>query len=672
LGIEIAAYLLVLASGLLIARDLFLPGTLLSGDNVTHLAEIQALYQKILPEQSWWSGWYEGDFAGYPLLVYQYPLGKWMVALAAMIPGIEIVWAYKIILFFSWLLPVLVIIRMLARRGYAFPVILVVSLLYLSCFDSLLFSLAGMWNQYLSAGIFLIALGSILKMMEAGTARQLLLASFWTSLAAVSHQAMLILLPLAWIALLSARFTRPETSAGNLKHLFLLPLFSFSFAAWYFIPILMTWNWPVFEVYPMKWYSLCSSLFPIVSSDLLRTDGLSPCFDPLTLKYSLGMVAALILGAAGIFSILRSRRKGRRADLLLYVAAGISAGIIGFIILVLWEPFPFLRNSVYSVGGGRLALYLFLPMLLLSAAALEPSPGPGRFRPALPFLAALLLLPNLAWAAVSPEFPLHQVIYAGNVADTGPGELADINQAFTWLKENTDPGEGRILYQDTVYNFKDHDLYWSHILSMGYLRTGLWSLGASGQLWFPTDPLTRTQGLSIFGRLRSEMTPEALQEDMALYNCRWAMTCEPELEDLFRRCPGMDQVFNRGMFTIFRAREKGAWAEITEGAGSTRMERGTEARRELMVNVTSPDGAAVLVRSSYHPWWKAFSGDGELPVERGLPDQLLRIRIPEAGQFRILLEFRPPKLLPLLLTLPALLAAILITAGGFRPNRSRS
>ncbi|HRR57136.1 MAG TPA: hypothetical protein P5057_09210, partial [Acidobacteriota bacterium] len=62
-------------------RSFLEEGLPLAGDNPSHLAEIRALEDVILPEQSWWCGWFEGDFFGYPLLAYQYPLGKSTVAL---------------------------------------------------------------------------------------------------------------------------------------------------------------------------------------------------------------------------------------------------------------------------------------------------------------------------------------------------------------------------------------------------------------------------------------------------------------------------------------------------------------------------------------------------------------------------------------------------------------
>ena len=220
---EIITWALILAAGLVIARGLFQPGILLSGDNAVHQAEISAMREIVLAEQTWWSGWYEGDFAGYPLLVYQYPLGKWLVALLSFLPGLSLENAYKFVLFFSWLFPALAAVRMLGRRGYGLLTLLTVSGFYLACFDTFLLSLAGMWNQYLSAGLFLIAVDAILKMVDSVVFRHLAQAALWTSVAAVSHQFMLVLLPIVWITVLSHVIRRRGVLTRELYFLLILP-----------------------------------------------------------------------------------------------------------------------------------------------------------------------------------------------------------------------------------------------------------------------------------------------------------------------------------------------------------------------------------------------------------------------------------------------------------------
>ncbi len=650
---ESAAVILVLAAGLILSRGLFQPGILLSGDNAVHQAESAALMDIVLAQQAWWSGWYEGDFAGYPLLVYQYPLGKWLVALLGSIPGTSIGAAYKPVLFFSWLFPVLVLVHLLGRRGYSLLSLSAVSMFYLTCFDGYLLSLAGMWNQYLSAGLFLIALDSILKLLESGSPGRLFLAAFWTSLAAVSHQFMLILLPIAWLAVMAVRTRESKYPAGSLYALMFLPILSFCMSAWYFVPIFMTRDWPEFVAHPVEWYSICSSLFPMVSSDLLRAEGVSVCGNPMILLYSLGMVAALIAGSAGLVRAVSGTFKRQAVDPLFPVAAGMLLSVGVLILLVLWEPLPFLRLFTFSVGGGRLALYLLLPLMILSALVIQPRPLPGgggnRSR-IVPVLVLISLLPNLIWAATSRSFPLPELLYMETSGDSRTREKVDLDEIFAWLRTNASPEEGRILYQDTAYNCKNHPLYWSHLMAMGRSETGLWGLGGSGQLFVPTDPLTRTQGEAIFGTVRSRITSEELAANMKLFNCRWALTCEPELEALFSASRGVEPVLRRGRFALFKNSEEGQWVEIVEGKGKVRMKSGEDGRRVMEADIHSGDGALVLVKSSYHPWWNITAKGVEITAEKDYPDHLLRFRLPNKGSYEVVLEFRPPRLLPLMLT----------------------
>ena len=312
------------------------------------------------------------------------------------------------------------------------------------------------------------------------------------------------------------------------------------------------------------------------------------------------------------------------------------------------------------MGGGRLALYLLLPLMILSAPILQPVSGrkpEGLRKKVLLSLPLLVLLPNLIWAAVSAEFPLPEILYLESSGANRTEEMKSLDKIFTWLREEASPEEGRILYQDTAYNFQNHPLYWSHVLAGGRRETGLWGLGASGQLFVPTDPLTRTQGLSIFGKLRSEMSPAELEGKLNQFNCRWALTCEPELEALLMKCDSVELVLQEGRFSLFRSMVKGAWAEIIGGQGTVRTIQQSDSRRILEADIKSPGGALLLVKSSYHPWWRVrLNGEESIP-EKGLPDQLLRIRIPAAGRFKVDLEFRPPRGLAVFLTLLGLLSA---------------
>ena len=63
------------------------------------------------------------------------------------------------------------------------------------------------------------------------------------------------------------------------------------------------------------------------------------------------------------------------------------------------------------------------------------------------------------------------------------------------------------------------------------------------------------------------MTPEELGEKLRLFNCRWSLSCEPELENLLRSCDSVEPVLSEGRFTLFRTLGELNWAELVEGEG---------------------------------------------------------------------------------------------------------
>lgn len=670
---QTAAWFMTLLVGLALAWPLFERGPLISGDNPSHLAEIYALQDTVLKQQGWWTGWFEGDFAGYPLLAYQYPLGKWLVVLLALSPGVDIPLAYKLLLFFSWLFPALALIRLIGRRIETFTPAAVVALLYLAAFDSLFLSLAGMWNQYLSAGIFLLTVDSMTRLVRRPTRRQTAITALWTAAAAISHPFLFLMLPLAWLSLLAVCLMERPGRSSSLIPFLTFPLISFLLTSWYFIPILMTFNWPQLVVVRLSWYDACSSLFPMVSSDLFRTEGTSPCLDPQILAFSLGMVLAVPVGMAGLIWIGLRLLERRPVDPLFSAALGVGIGIALWIGFVLAEPFSFLRQFAIAAGGGRLALYILLSLLLATAFLLEAisrsgmSPIRGRL---LGLSIAMLLTPVLARGIASDQMPPVEARLLLSQAGPAGAELRQVGKIWQWLRENASAEDGRVLCQDTAYNLEGSSLYWSHLLALTHFETGLWALGPFGQNFFPTEQLTRTQGPMIFGERVGRILPDRLRAQMSLYNCRYAVTCEPLLERAFRESEDFALMFHEGPFALFRSIRSFGWAEWAAGAGRIEAETAGQGQYVLQVNVTSEEPAVLRIKSSFHPWWRVrVNGVPEQP-QRSEPDQLLMVPLPESGDHSIKLEFRPPRLAPIMFTFAGfgwlILLLFRIPSSGFR------
>lgn len=657
---------MTLLVGLALAWPLFERGALISGDNPSHLAEIHALQDTVLKQQGWWTGWFEGDFAGYPLLAYQYPLGKWLVLLLSLSPGVDIPLAYKLLLFFSWLFPALALIRLVGRRVESLAPTAVVALLYLAAFDSLFLSLAGMWNQYLSAGIFLLAVDSMVRLLGRPTRGQIGITALWAAAAAVSHPFMFLMLPLAWLSLLGTRLTERAGRSSSLIPFLTFPLISFLLTSWYFIPILMTYDWPQLVVVRLSWYAPCSSLFPMVSSDLFRTEGTSPCLDPQILTYSLGMVLAAPVGTAGLIWILLRLYRGKPVDPLFAAALGMGLGIALWIGIVLAEPFSFLRQFAIAAGGGRLALYVFLSLLLATAWLLRTIASSGTSpirRHLLGLSIALLLTPVLFRGFASDRMPPPEARLLHSPDGPAGAELRQIERIWQWFRENASPDEGRVLFQDTAYNLSGSPLYWSHLLALTHSETGLWTLGPFGQNFFPTEQLTRTQGPVIFGERVADLQTKRLNEGMSLYNCRYAVTCEPSLEDAFRESEDFEFLLREGPFALFRSSRPFGWAEWVAGEGRIREEMIQQGRFWLQVQVNSQEQAVLRVKSSFHPWWKMRVNGVPSRPQRSEPDQLLLVELPGRGDYRVELDFKPPRLLPLLFTAAGGALLILLLLG---------
>jgi hypothetical protein len=648
--------LLFVSVGLVLTWQLFYLGFPVIGDNPLHLAEIFALKDIVLKEQGWWHGWFEGDYFGYPLLTYQYPLGKWIVLLLNLTLGLEIALSYKIVLIISWMLPGIALITILNRRMGFWPAVTAAAL-YIANFDCLYICLAGMWNQYLSAGIFLFAGDAMLELDRDPSPRSFVLTSLWVALVAVSHQFMFLLLPLAWLAVLLVLISnRRSRRRSSLTALLAVPLMAFFLTAWYFVPIILTLSWPKFTVLSMPWNDFSSVLFPLVSSDFLRTKGVPAYRHPELLNYSLGMVAAIILAVPALIRFILGARRGNSVDPILKFSFVFLIWLILFMIGTASGFFPVLRAFVIT---GRFALYLFLVLLLCTAHLFYHAPAQVKtpvWR--IGVLSGVIVLVVLRLSLAIPqggiERPEFRLLHEPGSAQLQ--SLSDLEAAWKWLRENTSVDEGRLLCQNTLYNLRESPLYWAHSLALTHHFVGSWTTGSLGeQSYFVTEPRARTQSKFIFGKQISQTSAREVSGWMKIYNCRYALVCESTLSDLLEQSDLFQKRYTKGPFSIFEAHPPFSWVEFTRGQGFVEETTIQQGHWFVRVRLDSAD-AAVRIKTSYHPWWRVkVNGVAVIPTaekETGL----MMVPMESPGEKELDLRFSPPKVVPVALTLVGLLA----------------
>ncbi|MFH1332016.1 MAG: hypothetical protein ABIH63_01900, partial [archaeon] len=99
--------ILIVVFAFFMFHSIFNEGFLVSLDNPIHLAESYSFVES-LKENKWVSGWSMDAYVGYPLQLFpRYQIGLWLVAILNLVFSVE--FAYKIVLFLSYLFPALAI-----------------------------------------------------------------------------------------------------------------------------------------------------------------------------------------------------------------------------------------------------------------------------------------------------------------------------------------------------------------------------------------------------------------------------------------------------------------------------------------------------------------------------------------------------------------------------------
>jgi len=646
------------------------------------LAEIRALEDVILPEQSWWCGWFEGDFFGYPLLAYQYPLGKSTVALLDfLLPG-DLVLTYKLVLLSAWIFPAWVVAWWFSREGRIGWGILSALTVFASQ-DHLYLALAGMWNQYLGLGFLLLFFSSV-HSTDKGI-RLSSAAPWWLGLSYLAHPFSLLpaSLLLAAIPLAARNATRLEA----VKQVLFATVTATLLTSWYWLPIFLTRNWP--RVLPKQWsWSLLNPLFPLTATEIAGPEpDVATALETLAWD-SGGMLSALALALLAVWAVWRrAERPANPTGLRLWLTVG--ALLWGFLLWMVFVPPQALSDVAGMVRIGRFSPYVLAWSLWWAGTAmtsLRPSAIRRLTVTSLPAVATILLNSATAGGPARVEFRA--------LLDTEhPANLQERALVETWrhlaASHNQVPA-GRLLVQDTLYNISEGPLARSHVMALTWWQTGRWTIGSFCEAFSPTTDLARTEAGRLLGRSIKDWKPDDLERTLRRQAVTTVVTCEPELTQLLHETSRFRPTFASGPFHVFEADEPAVWWRSNQ-AVSLVAEQWSQSERILQRKPTPPTARTLdeevsllyppdestetsgrpepndlwlTLPTTFHPWWTAKADGIRTKVLPGSQPAELQVLLPNDAR-RLTLRFKPPRLLPGLITL----LGFLLWIATYRPSR---
>jgi len=618
--------LFLLVAVLILLWRIFLPGFLVYLDNPAHLAEAHAFVENVRGGGSFLDGWSMSNSAGYPLLLYHPKTAFWLIAGLHFPFSISVLFAYKLVLFLSILLPLIGIFFLLRKDSIILPA-LFCSFLFLFQNNLVYYTLSGLGSNALATGVLFLFGAALFAFTDKPTHKKAILAGLLLGLLTITHLYIMIGGVILW-AIVFVMFLIFSGKGKRLRALFLLlvPVIGFLTSYFYTHQLMKASGWlrPAEGVLPLV------SFRTIFGNLFWRGDFFSHGQGIGGIANVLGNVATVI---AILFAILgtayafdgRKKERGfyvRAVSILLFIglSSAVASGIIvpGVGLKGKWlGNLSFLRST--KIHGYRFMVLARAGMVYLSAyglsrlmrdRALPSIAGVGRLSLAgkfrwpvlVPICGIVFLAANLPFFFYdrtvdeirrNPSFPARDAALLTTSSRLPTAK--DLMEVCDWLKDNGDRQERRVFFQNTLGNAllewieaarasddrmflavetkQDTVTHFTHLPAICPIHSGMPQIGSwiGGNL-FPIERIS----ISESGRFLGSTVQEFDDLDLILkkrylqrLNVHYVVTCEPRLRLRLTASRLFTHRASFGAFDIFELRDifytphKPGWAHFS-------------------------------------------------------------------------------------------------------------
>lgn len=610
-------YLLIACLSLIFLAGMFKPGYLTHQDTPSHHYEYDFMVKKLLPSNGWINGWCRQDFLGYPILLYRPQLGLWFAAILNKIPGVSLIDSYKIMVLFTLLFlccSVFYLVFSYFGRTAAIFASLIVMLQKDIYFDKLL---AGMWENFLAIGIFLIFFKLLYDYYESLTLKRSVILGLLLALITFAHLFVAIFAFMLLFIVFLIGCKREAAHGSKAAYFLVIPATGIIVSLFYTYPFWETGGYlrsvaipkslPVALSWTIKGFFggferffyvgqivngeyllfikdfLKSSLIniPIFARDLFGIYGAFLFIKELKTDYPIKRFLSIV----GLFTILA---------LLLYSDL--------LFIIPLWKRLPFIS----TLQTHRFLVYAHLGLLVFAAY------GVSRFFRRINGIKKQVLILLIALFTVSFVTHRNTYIVAGTETFDEIPESRDLKDLWTWVSKNIDANDSRIVYQNTNGNSKSPILSHSNIFSLAGLFNDVSQIGGfMGATPYPTEVFTRTDNGSIFGKYLPYIKDEEIYERMKDCNSQFIVSCEDNLKNMLYDSDFFEHIRDFGDFSVFKIKDfTPAWFSFRDSGTDFGLLRFEEQFLDVTVNNSDADNWARF-KGAFHPYWRAeIDGEG--------------------------------------------------------------
>lgn len=676
----IIPYLVIITFGILMISPIFQEGFLTSIDNPIHVIESYTLIENI-KEHRWINGWVMDAFLGYPLQQFpRYQIGIWLVAILNMLLSIPLEVAYKIILTLSYIFPAAALFFAAKKIFKNNITALIPAILFLVIRrDVIVTALTGQWNSLLALGFLIIFIYQTHKFFQEPDMRNSVKLSILFTLTVLSHLFTGIGAGLFFGIYFIVHWTKRKFPTKGFAYGILTFLIGILLCAFYLYPALDTYTWlakntgwpPAYGLKILPYKVLAPFIFAVpkdVTTQMLfeAFQNNTTLFFKLSWTYFIASIPQLLIFILGIIGIIQFSERWKKNDHNTILLMTILAFMI--ISLVIGSGFWF---SVESLKGlpflNTLVSYRFLTFtnigLLIFGGYALLNMNKESYPRKLYFMWAIFDKRKIIGVVTLLFFIANINAYTPSQTDTMTIKQSSVDNDFYmltgWIKENVDKENTRIVYEDFYGNFKDPKVASSHLNSMMFYYTGVYSVGG----WYPsssypTDQLSFTSSGNAFGKRIEETDDRFIAEKMKLVNAKYIVTLEDKLDSKISKSKLFKKEYNTTNYNLYSLKEyKPEWFSYN---GTFEYNITKFKNQEFAFDYKTDADKEVMLKISYHPYWHAYLDGKEVKINRSKED--LMIFDLEKGEHEIILTYKPVKISYIILSLATLGFCIYILA----------
>src|SRR3989344_3539809 len=675
--IKVYPYILIVLFSVLMFYKIFRPGFMVFLDNPSHLSMYQYYIENIILNQNFIFGFNPSDFAGFPIGSIYSQIGFILLTPMNLILKIRLELAYKILVFFAYLTPSLLIYFICLKHFSKIPS-LTVSLIYLITWkDVVLTVFGGMWTYYIGISFLLVFLYFLLKFYEKSSFKYVLILSLLLSLIILSHPfATFAALYLMFSFFLANLILRKSCVKRTTLGLGVALLISVLITAVYTFPLvsdlspwLRSYAWGLATNYPQTIYRLLLPLAFAVPQNLMVSDLVNPL---LGHNYSIffknawqffvasfPQLIVLIFTIIGLRSYIKTKKDS--SDKMFFLTSLLIFSIISIIVSSgFWHLHEFLHNIPILSGliSHRFQIYTEIGMLVFAAYGMTEvwkkrvfTGKIFRYRNIIALVLLLFVLINF-----SSYYPSEKIVRTSGSSELFSNEVMPM---WEWIKSNIDGKETRVLFQSFWRNAEDGydsdsiNAMSIHFTNVNYI--GGWTGGTPN----PTEfYLTSTKGNRILGKTIETISDDEIVERLKMLNVKYIIAIEPKLKEKLESSNNFKKEKSIRRFDIYSLEDYDPeWVEFKY---PTEYEITNFESQNINIEINNKGSNEVLIKVANNPYWKAYVNGNEVEIEdNGFG--LMNIGLENAEKISLKLEYNPRKPVYIAITIFGILLLIFIS-----------